>query len=61
MSTELSPGEMKAKPEVIAMGAEVVWNMPNGTYMRMEPLAAINLAGRFIDAAKTAYGARGTL
>lgn len=53
-ATPLSPGEQKARPDVIAMGGEVVWNLPNNTYMRMQPLAAIHLASQLIAAADEA-------
>lgn len=50
MST-LSENEKSVRPEIVAMGGEVVWQLP-GNYLRMSPIAAINLASQLIQAAK---------
>lgn len=55
--SDLAPNEKRMSAgEVYAEGNQVIWQLPNNTYMRMTPEQAIQVASMIIEAAGETNG-----
>jgi len=50
--SDLAPNESRQRAgEIYADGDQVIWQMPNNTYLRMTPEQAVRIATQIIKAA----------